>query len=105
MYKSLCRYIPVSKSSDSPEKEIPNYTKYWFIILWFLKEHRSVSSYLKGDIARMYTEMEGESKYHVANILSNLSNGGHAGVQVNTVRFCVFLAFIVTFMWILFIFL
>lgn len=28
--------------------------------------------------------MEGESKYHVANILSNLSNGGHASVQVNT---------------------
>jgi hypothetical protein len=35
--------------------------------------------------------MEGESKYHVANILSNLSNGGHASVQVNTVRFFAFI--------------
>lgn len=33
----------------------------------------------------MYTEMEGESKYHVANILSSMANGGHA-VQVTTVR-------------------
>lgn len=32
----------------------------------------------------MYTEIEGESKYHVANILSSMANGGHAAIQVTT---------------------
>ncbi|WAR18498.1 FOSX-like protein [Mya arenaria] len=32
----------------------------------------------------MYTEMEGESKYHVANILSGMANVGHSAVEVST---------------------
>ncbi|XP_052275835.1 fos-related antigen 2-like isoform X1 [Dreissena polymorpha] len=31
----------------------------------------------------MYTEMEGESKYHVANILSSMAHNGHATVEVS----------------------
>jgi len=33
---------------------------------------------------KMYTEMEGESKYHVANILSSMANAGDASVRVLT---------------------
>jgi len=35
-----------------------------------------------------YGEIEGESKYHVANILSSMANGGPS-VQVTTVRFAI----------------
>ena len=38
--------------------------------------------------------MEGESKYHVANILSSMAHNGHATVEVSNVRFCVIVSFL-----------